>query len=446
MAAWLFESELVPCSRASGALQRRADGLDVAEVVNENWWNGIALPDDYEMSLTHYSEMAIERSDLLRAAIALAAVATAACSSGRQPVQRVEPARSLEPVTTRVLSLSDSAQAIELTNAAGRPVRVWQIALFQCQNIYQSCRATPTESDIAPGMTRQLLTITRAQSDAAWSYYYTVHWRWTPPDDTPAIEGTFASYDNAFNAVERELGHRGYGIAEYSFAPEQGTRINVRDRLRVWVEQTRVGTDSLRLRITGERYAGDTALGRTSALRQDWLPITGGAAASQADRQAAETLRMLGDRLRAAIEGRAASDAADRVAGRRRYEIAVNPRRQPGDTVPSRPLDATHFLFCRQYQAWPTRGLVVDVTNVPDWCPLDPRSAAHLVANALVVADADSPPSGTRLAMCAAFAINRPDDWIPVAWYRDPKHCLVDGVSLETSGGDQPNMLLVERR
>jgi len=208
--------------------------------------------------------------------------------------------------------------------------------------------------------------------------------------------------------------------------------INVAGRLAVWLEQDTVGTDSVRIQLSGVRLPADSA-GRVSAQDQDdWRPLTATNAADVAE------LHALGEEVRRA-EAEAVEKPLDTAQAMHATVLALPPRSHL--TVAPRNLGNGKWAFCRYSAGQPEEPLVVGLANMSDWC--QPASdAAALEFNTFLIMNPVTLSKGQILETCAAYTTNIPGNWDRVAWYTDNTRCPADGAAADSS---QPNILVLKR-
>ncbi len=334
-------------------------------------------------------------------------------------------------VDAHLEAFDDTTQRLALVNLTDRPVRVWQVALYDCVNVRHGCGATIPRRVVASGGSATLATLTVEKN---WRAYWGVIWRPAPPTDAAMFELTArASGPATLLVAPLALARVSYRPFEANYSFRDWEMVDLRQRIAVWVEQhTTPEGDSLQIELMAARIPIDSS-GRLLADDGLWIPI------ERSDSIGAKTVADLGQRIRDA-ELHAAVHPLDTTDALHAGELRLPPRTKLA--LAPRNLGGGRWALCRYSTGLTEVPLVVDLARMDDWCPSQPHVPA-LHFNAFVVANPVLEPIGKMLETCAAYTTRIPGGWEPVEWHSDPQRCPADGPA---ANSQQPNILVLVRR
>jgi hypothetical protein len=349
---------------------------------------------------------------------------------------------------TRIVTVSDSIQALVVTNPSDRPIRIWQVSVQDCVNVRAGCGLTLDDVDIDPHTSVAVRTVERRSAWEVWHWTYNARSRWTPPTDLAFYQATVPRREFSSFAAPIVFESASFRPTGQSRTPLVFEGINVGRRLTLFFKARFLeppiasgdsGTtgDSVTILVAGEQYKGDTAKGRISARRVDWRPVT------RTDTANAMIIRQMGERI-LALMAAPMSAMADTAA--RRALLAGSPH--PGGLNfavrpapnPIKDLGGGRWRACRAWGEMPPAALIIELIATPD-CPAA-DSSAHARYNAYVMAKPNSLPVGARLETCALYFDGVAGGWARVEWYRNPRVCPADGAGVDST---QPNVLVLQR-
>jgi hypothetical protein len=253
-----------------------------------------------------------------------------------------------------------------------------------------------------------------------------------------------------WNRSMRVMSHAGYRGSSADMLAGRATGMSLARGIGVSMQFTQVAADSVRIVVTGRRYAAEPqTAGRVSMRAQDWPPIL--------------ATDSVAKHLTAFVEALRSAESTDLAIAARRWPTPpitwalpglppqppqpdTGPRvgysiRRPGQTdLPLRSLPDGRRAYCKANAVRDDDWLIVDNVTIPDWCPLDQVAMQRLTYNAYVLENPHDKPIGTVLEVCAVS--NVPRGWQTLELRTIAGRCPHDPGSPRAN---EPNMAVLRR-
>lgn len=309
---------------------------------------------------------------------------------------------TLPPLTadnsSRLERVSDTTGRLAFTNLTGRPVRVWQVAAYNCVRVDSGCGVTDPHLDVSPGDTVTLRTFV---VKPGFRLLYEFYWRFVPPANAASVAlAVPASGPGTLLVAPVALAAEAYRPIGKSYSFEEWNMINLSRRIVVWLEQRRTANgDSLQIELSAARLP-DSA-GHVVGKEERWQALR------TDDADDMKALNAIVERVRRA-EARAAAKAIDTAEAMHAPALALPARTRLA--LAPRKLGEGQWGLCR-YSAYLTElPLVVGLDEIPNWCEPAPHMP-YLQYNTLVVINPAVQPIGQIVEVCAAYTTNIPCGW-----------------------------------